>query len=347
MSLIDNIKILSEASGVSGFEKGVANYLQKILKKKLGDAYIDYMGNVIACKKSSVGCGSVMLEAHMDEIGLMIKKIDDNGFMEFVPVGGIDARILPGNMVTIHSNGKNYKAVIGAKPPHIMSAEEYDQVLSFDNLFIDAGFDSETAKANVSIGATATFDAEFIELENNTLTSKCMDDRASVAVLLDVIDRLSKEKLDYDLYICICVQEEVGLRGSAVAAYTVNPDFAIAIDVTHAKTPDESKVDIKCGSGIAVCKGPNIHPTLVSSFTSFLDKEKIPYEIEIEGGNTGTDAWAIQTAREGIPVMLLSLPLKYMHTPVETISLSDCKTLSSSLVKYLKSFKRTEDVLCF
>ena len=158
---------------------------------------------------------------------------------------------------------------------------------------------------------------------------------------------LSKEDLEYDLYVCICVQEEVGLRGSAVAAYSVNPDFAIAIDVTHAKTPDESKPEFKCGGGIAVCKGPNIHSKLVKSFINNLNLLEIPYETEIEGGNTGTDAWAIQIAREGIPVLLLSLPLKYMHTPVETLSLTDCETLSNSLESYLKSFKRTEEVLCF
>ena len=131
------------------------------------------------------------------------------------------------------------------------------------------------------------------------------------------------------------------------AAYTVNPDFAIAIDVTHAKTPDEGKLNIKCGSGVAVCKGPNINPSLVESFIKFLGSNNISYEIEIEGGNTGTDAWAIQTAREGIPVMLLSLPLKYMHTPVETISIDDCEVLSDAITGYLRSFKRTEDVLCF
>lgn len=347
MSLIETIEILSKANGISGFEKGIANYLKNILSNIFDYAYTDNMGNVFACKKSSAGCGSVMLEAHMDEIGLMIKKIDDNGFLEFVPVGGIDPRILPGNVVNIHSCGKNYKGVIGAKPPHVMTQDEYSEVLGFNKLFIDAGFDAKTAKDCVTIGSTATFDSDFISLNNNMISSKCMDDRASVAILLDVAQKLSKTELDFDLYICICVQEEVGLRGSAVAAYSVNPDFAIAIDVTHAKTPDELKVDIKCGSGIAVCKGPNIHPSLVASFTDFMDSKNIPYEIEIEGGNTGTDAWAIQTAREGIPVMLLSLPLKYMHTPVEAISLDDCISLSDTLTSYLKSFKRTEDVLCY
>ncbi len=347
MSLLENIKLLSKASAVSGFEKGIANYLKDILNEKLGRAYIDNMGNVIACKKSATGCGSLMLEAHMDEIGLMVKSIDDMGFLKFVPVGGIDARILSGNSVTVHSNGKNFKGVIGAKPPHVMTAEEYDSVIDFDKLFIDCGFsDKKQAEKNVTIGASVSFDNEFLKLKNNMLSSKSMDDRASVAVLLDIADALCESELGYDLYIAVCVQEEVGLRGSATAAYRINPDFAIAIDVTHAKTPDEGKLDISCGSNFAVCKGPNIHPRLVTNFIAFLDKNNIKYEIEIEGGNTGTDAWAIQTAREGIPVMLLSLPLKYMHTPVETLSLDDCKALSDALSKYLLSFKRTEEVIC-
>ncbi len=346
MSIINDIKTLSHANGISGFEKGVAQYLKDELALYFNEVYTDNLGNVIALKKSANPCGKVMLEAHMDEIGLMVKKINEDGFLEVVPVGGIDPRILPGNIVTVHSNGNEFKGVIGAKPPHMMNADEYSEVLGFDKLFIDAGFDYDYASDNITIGATVTFDGEFCELKNNMLASKCMDDRASVAVLLDVARKISKTEFDFDVYITICVQEEVGLRGSAVAAYTVNPDFAIAIDVTHAKTPDESKVDISCGKGFAICKGPNIHPSLVSAFESFLIKEKIPYETEIEGGNTGTDAWAIQTAREGIPVMLLSLPLKYMHTPVEALCLDDCKALSGAIYKFLKSFKRTEDVLC-
>lgn len=347
MNLADKIKFLSQSCAVSGAETGIAEYLKDVLSKKLGEAYIDNMGNVIACKKTLTGCGSVMLEAHMDEIGLMVNKIYDDGFLGIVPVGGIDKRILPGNVVNVHSKGKNYKGVIGAKPPHVMSADEYNEVVDFDSLFVDCGFSYDDAVENISVGSTVTFDSSFIKLGEKLLSSKSMDDRASVAVLLDIAEKISKTDLDYDLYICICVQEEVGLRGAPVAAYSVNPDFAVAIDVTHAKTPDESKLEISCGSGIALCKGPNIHPGLVSSFEKFLQYKKISYEVEIEPGNTGTDAWAIQTAREGIPVMLLSLPLKYMHTPIETLSIDDCKLLSDTLTKFLKSFKRTEDILCY
>ena len=347
MSLYSDINFLSASSGISGFEHSIADYIKKELSKYNYDVHTDNLGNVIAQKKSGVSNGSVMLEAHMDEIGLVVKKINDDGFLEVVPVGGIDPRILPGSTVTVHSDGKDFKGIIGAKPPHVMSAEEYSEVVGFDKLFIDAGFDYEFACDNITVGATVTFDDEFSTLLNNMISSKCMDDRASVAVLLDVAKKISELDFDYDIYFCICVQEEVGLRGSAVAAYMVNPDFAIAVDVTHAKTPDESKVDISCGQGFAICKGPNIHPGLIATFEDFLKKEDIPYETEIEGGNTGTDAWAIQTAREGIPVMLLSLPLKYMHTPVETICLDDCEVLSGALCKFLKSFNRTEDVLCF
>ena len=346
MSIKENIKILSNLSAVSGHEKSAAEFLCSKLAKIMGQAYIDNLGNVIACKKARASQGSVMLEAHIDEIGLMVKKVDDNGFLEIVAVGGIDPRILPGNTVVIHAKDKEYKGVIGAKPPHMMTADEYEQVVGFDKLFVDAGFDGDFAKENIPLGSIITFDSEFCELKGEQISTKCMDDRASVAVLLDVAQRLSKIDLEFDLYVCICVQEEVGLRGSTVAAYSVNPDFAIAIDVTHAKTPDESKPEFKCGGGIAVCKGPNVHSTLVNSFINHLNSLEIPYETEIEGGNTGTDAWAIQIAREGIPVLLLSLPLKYMHTPVETLSLKDCETLSNSLDSFLKSFKRTEEVLC-
>lgn len=347
MSLKNDIKKLSDLNGVSGFENNISNYLLKELGSILDECYTDNLGNIIAVKKSVSKNGSVMLEAHMDEIGLMVKKINKDGFLEVVPVGGIDVRILLGKTVTIHGKDRDYPGVVGAKPPHMMTSDEYNEVVGFDKVFIDGGFDYEFACENIPLGTVVTFDNQFTELKNDYLSSKCLDDRASVAVLLDVAKNISKANFNFDIYFCICVQEEVGLRGSQVAAYSVNPDFAVAIDVTHAKTPDESKVEFACAQGFTLCKGPNIHPALVKNFEQFLKDKEVPYEIEVEGGNTGTDAWAIQTAREGIPVMLLSLPLKYMHTPIETLCLDDCRSLSTALSEFLKSFNRTEDMLCF
>ena len=346
MNISGYIKTLTPKAAVSGSEQSLSKYLLKVFREKCGESYIDPMGNVIGVKKSATGCGSVMLEAHMDEIGLMVKHIDEDGFLYFVPVGGIDPRILPGSQVTVHGK-KEFPGVVGAKPPHVMTAEEYENVLGFDNLYVDVGMNQQQAEENISIGDVITFMGEYTSLKGNFASAKCMDDRASVAILIGVLDLISKSELEYDLYVCACVQEEVGLRGSVTAAFSINPDLAIAIDVTHATTPDESKGTYKCGCGLVVCKGPNIHPALVDSFLKVLKKEKISYEIEIEGGNTGTDAWAIQTACEGIPTMLLSLPLKYMHTPVETLKTDDANVCAQALKAFLESFKRTEDVLCF
>ncbi|MBQ4526526.1 MAG: M42 family metallopeptidase [Clostridia bacterium] len=345
MNIIKEIKQLSSLSGISGYEHRISQYLANKFKKYCDEVYIDSIGNVIALKRSEVGSGKVMLEAHIDEIGMMVKSIDDNGFVLITSVGGIDPRILYGNVVNVHGV-RDFIGVIGAKPPHVMTDDEYSDVIDFDKLYIDVGMSAEEAKQNIPIGSPVTFDCLNTELESGYFASKSLDDRASVAILLDVLETIKDVDLGYDLYFCACVQEEVGLRGSLTAAYAVNPDVAIAIDVTHATTPDESKGTFKCGCGPVICKGPNIHKTLCNNFISCLNNASIPFEIEVESGNTGTDAWSIQTAKEGIPTLLLSLPLKYMHTPVETLNIKDCESVSSALVEFLKSYKRTGDMLC-
>lgn len=345
MSISNYITTLTNLNGISGFEHSVSAYILELLKTKCTSAYIDSMGNVIGCKKSNSGKGKVMLEAHIDEIGLIVKSIDENGFLLMAPVGGIDPRILSANVVTVHGK-EDYVGVVGAKPPHIMTSDEYSKTLDFNMLYIDVGMTKQQAQANIGVGSPITFEGEATALQNGYISAKCMDDRASVAILLDCIDKLANIELGYDLYICACVQEEVGLRGSLTAAHTVDPDIAIAIDVTHATTPDESKGTFKCGCGPVVCVGPNIHPVLSDKFINHLKSSSIAYEIEVEGGNTGTDAWSIQTTRQGIPTMLLSLPLKYMHTPIETLCIDDCIKTSDALGGFLQSFERTEDVLC-
>ncbi len=345
MSISDYIKKLTELNGISGYENDIGDYLFELFSSKFDDVYRDNMGNVIALKKSKTGNGKVMLEAHIDEIGFLVKSIDENGFLLVSPVGGIDPRIMLSSSVIVHGKSK-YTGIVGAKPPHMMMSKDYCEVVGFDKMYIDVGMSYDEAMENIGIGAMITFDSEYMSLKNGYAYSKCMDDRASLAVLIDCADKLMNTDLGYNLYLCACVQEEVGLRGSLTAAYCVNPDMAIAMDVTHAKTPDESKVGITCGSGPCVCVGPNIHPSLVSAFEKAAKSIDVSYEIEVEGGNTGTDAWSIQTSREGIPTLLISLPLKYMHTPVETIQLDDCEKTSDALCEFLKSFDKTEDILC-
>ncbi len=345
MSISKYIEQLTGLDGISGFENNVSDYLMELFSSKFDSVYKDNMGNVIALKESKSGNGKVMLEAHIDEIGFLVKSIDENGFLLLSPVGGIDPRIMLSSSVIVHGKAK-YVGVVGAKPPHMMMSDEYSQVVGFDKMYVDVGMTQDEAMANIGIGAMVTFDSGYEKLKNNYAYSKCMDDRASLAVLIDCVDKLKNTDLGYNLYLCACVQEEVGLRGSLTASYSVNPDIAIAMDVTHAKTPDESKVSIKCGSGPSICVGPNIHPSLVSAIQKVAKSIDIPFEIEVEGGNTGTDAWSIQTSREGIPTLLISLPLKYMHTPIETLLIDDCEKTSELLCEFLKSFDKTEDILC-
>ncbi len=345
MSICKHIEKLTSLSGISGFEHSISEYLKTELAQITDSIEIDNLGNVIALKKGKNSQSKVMIEAHIDEIGMLVSGIDDNGFLLVKPVGGIDPRILPALSVKVHGKD-DYIGVIGAKPPHMMTSDEYTKVVGFDKLYIDVGMTKAEADENIGIGAPVTFMGDVSELSNGFLASKCMDDRACVATVLDCLEKLKNENLNFDLYFCACVQEEVGLRGSLTAAHYVNPDFAIALDVTHAKTPDESKGSFDCGSGPAVCVGPNIHSGLVKKFKKVLCENEIAFEIEVEGGNTGTDAWSIQTSREGIPTLLASIPLKYMHTPVETLCLSDCESLSNALSAFLKSFENTEDVLC-
>lgn len=336
------IKDLTSLRGVSGYEFRFSQKICDIFSVYCDEVKTDALGNVVGIKKSKTACGkSVMLEAHTDEIGLMITEIDERGFLRFTSVGGIDARILPAKQVTIHGK-KDIKGIIGAKPPHITTSAERNKAVPMKDLYIDTGYGEKEIKDIVSVGDTVTFDTKFYELGSKYISTKSQDDRTGVAVLVMVMDKLKNISLPFDVYFCACVQEEVGRRGARTATYGINPDFAIAIDVCHASTPDASADTFKAGSGTIISKGPNIHPVLVKKIISCLDENKIPYGIDVDGGDTGTDAWAIQTSRCGIPTVLFSLPLRYMHTMVETVNTDDVISTASAISSFLMQIDDTE-----
>lgn len=341
------IRHLSSLHGVSGYEFRFSGEIAGMFSQYCDEVSTDSLGNVIGVKKSESSCGkSVMLEAHTDEIGLMITDIDERGFLYFTSVGGIDSRILPGKQVMIHGE-KDILGIIGAKPPHITTAAERNKAIPMKELYIDTGYCADEIKNIVSVGDTVTFDDAYRELGSRFVSTKSQDDRTSVAVLLFVMEKLKNVKLPFDVYYCACVQEEVGRRGAGAAAYRINPDFAIAVDVCHATTPDASADTFKAGSGTVISKGPNIHPMLVKKVIEVLDGNNIPYSIDIDGGDTGTDAWAIQVARCGIPTVLFSLPLRYMHTMVETVCMDDVNATANGIAAFLQSVEDTEAIVCF
>lgn len=341
------IKTLSNMRGISGYENRINEKIKDILANFCDEAEIDSLGNIIAVKKcGKENAAKVMLEAHIDEIGLMVKDIDENGFISIVNVGGIDPRILPSAEVIVHGK-RDIKGVIGAKPPHLLEDGEEEKSSKMKDMAVDTGLLKEDVESIVSIGDSITLATESCELMDGQITGKSLDDRACAAALITVLRNLEKVKLPVDVYMVLSAKEEVGGFGAMTATYRVNPDIAIAIDVCHGITPDNSKDAFEIGDGCVITVGPNIHPKISGRLIETAKEYNIKNQIEVEGGNTGTDAWVMQVVGEGIPTGLLSVPLKYMHTTVETISVSDVKAVSDLLTFFLKDLDgEMEEWLC-
>jgi len=316
------LKAITEAPGASGYEHPVRDIVVQEFSALCDEVRVDPMGSVWGVKRGSPGGRRIMLAGHMDEIGLIVKKIDKH-VIRFTQVGGFDVRILPGQPVTVHGR-RSMPGVIGMRPPHVMPASERDKVLPMDDLFIDVGLTAEEIGSQVRVGDLITLRRGYVELKNGLVASKAMDDRAAVASLFECLQVLQGVRHRWDVYAVATVQEELGLRGAMTSSYGVEPDAAIAVDVTFARTPDLPETGtVETDKGPGIARGPNVHPAMYDRLVETAKKYEIPYQTEPIPGASGTDAWAIQVAREGIPTALLSLPLRYMHTSVETISVQD------------------------
>lgn len=327
---------LSNLRGISGYESRINREIKDILENYCDGVYLDPLGSVIGVKR----CGKenaprVMIEAHIDEIGLIVTSITEDGFVTFTNVGGVDNRILPSLEVTIHGK-EDVWGVIGMPP---ITEGNPDKSYKITELAIDTGLSVDILKKLVRIGDSITFKQSVGKLGDNQFSSKTMDDRASMCAIIEVMKNLQGCDLNCDVYAVGAVQEEVGCRGGKTTAYGIEPTMAIAIDVTHGITPDNSENALEVGSGTAMSKGPNIHPKLVERLEATAKKHKIKYNIEIDGGATGTDAWEIQVAGNGVPTALMSIPLKYMHTSVETLDIRDVKATAQVITEFIKALE--------
>lgn len=330
------IRKLSDLRGISGREYRINSEIANIFKPYCDSVTIDQLGSVIACRK----CGNenapkVMIEAHMDEIGLIVTSITDEGFLTFGSVGGVDERILPSLEVTVHGT-QDICGIIGTPP---ISDSDPEKSFKMSQLAIDTGLSKEKVIECISVGDSITLPQSVGELGKKQFSSKTMDDRASIAAIVKVMELLKNEKLNCDVYAVAAVMEEVGCRGGKTTSFGINPDMAIAIDVTHGITPDNSDNAVEVGKGTAMSKGPNIHPKLVERLEKTAKDSNIPYTIEIDGGATGTDAWEIQVSGGGIPTALMSIPLKYMHTSVETLAISDVSDTAKVITEFIKGLE--------
>ncbi len=331
---------LVEAPSPSGFEQPAQTIYRKFIKKYADEVKTDVHGNVIASKKGK-GELRLMIVGHADEIGLMVNYIDDNGFVRFAPIGGVDVALLPGSRVNIYHNGELVRGVIGRKAIHLLKPEERKEAPKLENLWIDIGATSrEEAEKRVGIGDPITFSPGLEYLQGDIITSKATDNKAGVFVVAAVMKELAKEEIACNLYSVAAVQEEVGLRGATTSAYGIDPHVGIAIDVTHATDfpgMDKNTLgDIRLGKGPVISVGCNINPAVFSLLKEAGNKVKVQYQIEAAPRGTGTDANAIQVTRAGVAAGLISIPNRYMHTQNEVIHLGDLK----GAVKLLAEFVR-------
>jgi len=322
----------------SGSEEEAVNLWKEEVKEFAQKVETDIHGNGIAVLNEGK-TPRVMLAAHIDEIGYMVKYIDKEGYISFSTVGGVDPQLIPGHRVRIKTRKGEISGVIGKKAIHLLEEEERKKIPKVEDLWVDIGVkDEEEAKAKVEIGDVIVVDAAFDSLNSDKVVGRGFDDKAGVFVITEVLKLLSNEALNASLYTVATVQEEIGLRGAKTSAYGISPDIGLAVDATfatdHPQINKKRDGDIKIGSGPVIAKGPNIDSKVFELLLTAAKEEEIPYQIEAISRGTGTDANVIQLTRSGVATGLVSIPLRYMHTPVEVISLEDLE----NTVKLLKAF---------
>lgn len=324
--------LISLADAVSiGNIKEASNIAEKQLSKYAEIIHTDNLGIIGRIKGKSNY--TLMLEAHIDQIGFTVTDIDENGFLTVAPLGGVDLRALPSRQVDIHGK-ETARGVFCATPPHLADGEvKYDNISDFK---IDTCL-GKKAKEIISVGDYVTFSTKAQSLQNDCLCGKSFDDRAGVTVLLELAKRFSMKKPPVNLVFCLSDAEELGLRGAKTSAFAVMPDEAIAIDVSFGDGPEINPLDCgKMGKGAMIGISPVLNREISNRLIYLANEESIPYQTEVMGKSTGTDADVISVTKSGVKTGLLSIPLRNMHTDCEIISLSDIKSVCDLLEVYIR-----------
>ena len=344
MELRDLIIALASQTGPAGFERPAIEKARELLEPYVDEIRTDVLGNLIGVRR----CGEknapmLLLDAHMDEVGLIVTGYE-GGFLRFSNLGGVDDRILPATEVLILTKDGPLRGVIDVLPPHLLTDEEREKPLPREKLFIDAGFaDEESAKKRVPQGTPVSYATPCFAMGEHRLCGKSLDDRSCAAILIRAMEKLAGKKLAADVAVNLAVQEEVGGRGATTGTYAVDPDYALAVDVTFASepgSPPDKTCKIDCGAAIGV--GAAASRAVSDRLIALAERRGIPYEIEVVGGYSGTDGDDIQVSRAGVATGVLSLPLRYMHTPAEVIDLRSAEAAADLVAAWVESFGEEE-----
>lgn len=331
---------LVETPSPSGFETRCQNIFKKYASEYAEHVYEDKFGNVIAHKSNS-DKPKLMISAHIDEIGFMVKYIDDEGFLYLVPIGGIDTMLLPGSRLAVHHNENSFLGIVGRKPIHLLNESERQKVI-FEDLWLDCGFTNRKhAQLSVSVGDPVTFTTEPVYMSDNYMVSRSADNKVGCAIMMEVMKRLKDLNTNYDIYYVSTRQEEIGLRGSITAAASIKPDYAIVIDATHATDYPSVKTtlygEIALGKGASVSISPDTDEGFRVEFICNIQKGTHPYQLEVHPNASGTESRAIQLQQGGIKTLNISYPVRYMHSASEIVSSDDVKSVIEILYSFLRS----------
>lgn len=341
------LRELVETPSPSGFEQPAQKVFRKYVKPYADKVVTDVMGNVCAIRGKS-GKPRIMLAGHCDEIGFIIHHITDSGFLHFRAVGGVDPTVAVAQRVIINTDKGQVPGVVGRKPIHLMDADDRKAVPKMHNLWLDIGAkNKKEAERMVSVGDAGVFVQGFQMLKNNTAASMAFDDKMGVFLVAETLRLLEKKKFPAAVYGVSTVQEEVGLRGARTSAYWTEAEVGIALDVGFAVDHpgvDKTKVgDLALHRGPMICRGANVNPRVFKLLVETAKAKKIPYQIEVAPGGTGTDANVMQLSREGMATGLVSVPLRYMHTPNEMISLVDLDNTAKLLAGFIERLEPRMD----
>ena len=334
---------LLNARSPTGHEYEAQAVVDKEVMPVVDEYRKDTMGNRFATVNPK-GDPSVLFTGHIDELGLIVTYINDKGFVYFDTLGGHDKSMISGRRVSILTRDGIVKGITGKRAIHLMSAEDRKKVPQTHEIWIDLGVASKAeAEALVRIGDCAVYDQSFELIRGSVGVARAFDDKAGAYAVLEAVRRLAKYKLSARVTAAATTQEEIGTRGAITAAFSEIPDFAVAVDVGHATdSPDcdpRKYGSINQGGGPIICRGPNINPVIFEHIVAVAEKSKIAYQIEADPRPTGTDARAIQVAQAGLATGLLSIPLRYMHTPSEMVDLEDIESTVQLLVAVARSLK--------
>lgn len=345
------LKELLSAPGLSGFETPVTDMVKKEWEPLVDEISVSRVGSLHGFRR---GTGkeprpSLLLATHMDCIGLMVKGIQ-NGFLRITDIGGIDPRVLPGQQVWVHASGDmgdTLSPIPGwvVQPSEPLLPEELtNSVIPIEHLFIDTGLSPERVKKLINVGDTVSFAQVPIEMKGETIAGHSLDNRGALVALTSCLHELQHTSHVWDIWAAATVQEEEGLVGAYTSTFQIRPSLAVVIDTTWAKGPGSDDWNtFPLGKGPTLMWGPNIHPKLHKVFKELAERLEIPHAIEITGRSSGTDAFATQVVAEGVPSIALGIPIRYMHTPVEMVSIVDIRRTSRLLTEFILSL--TDDFM--